>query len=335
MPLADLSLVTRSLRTLLDLNIRRLMGGVAPGAIQVTTQPPERVAHAANTLNLYLFHASEDPHFRNQPGPGIDRANIARAPLSLSLFYVLTAHHEQNPDLDALTEQRMMGFALKTLHDYPIVDDDLVIDAGAGGGPEPVLDTAMRGHDNTLRVILRPMTPEDSINFWSAQDQNTTRFSAYYEVRVVQLAPEPPQRFPGIVLSIGQYVRELGAAKLTGSRSIVRFAVPLAAGGGEQAIEVTPAQAALDPAAAPPVGAATVAGENLTVGLARALVLRTAAWRALTPPVARVELDPAINPAWAVRIASDRIASLAVPIAGDCVSAPDRRPPANPASRPR
>jgi hypothetical protein len=303
MPTSDLSLVTSSLRTLMDLNIRRLMGGVGPGAISITTQPPERVGAAVNTLNLHLYHIAEDRYYRNAPGPGNDARNIARAPMALALYYILTAHHEQNPDIDALTQQRLMGLALKTLHDYPIVGDTLTIDAGAGAGSQPVLDPALHSKDNPLQIILRPLTPEDTLAFWSTDDQQTARLSAYYEVRVIMLTPEPPERFPGIVLSIGQYVRQLGAAALTGSRSTVRFALPAAAGGGVQAETVDPARVQLDPGVNPPNDAVTLLGSNLAGGL----VLRNAQWNALASPVARVEVDPALNPAWGIAIASDRI----------------------------
>ena len=162
MPLADLSLVTSSLRTLMDLNMRRLMGGVPPGAISISTLPPEKVGAAQNTLNLHLYHIAEDRYYKNMPGPGNDARNIARAPMALALFYILTAHHEQNPDIDALTQQRLMGLALKTMHDYPIVGDRLMIDAGAGAGPQAVLHPALQGDDNPLQIILRPLTPEDT-----------------------------------------------------------------------------------------------------------------------------------------------------------------------------
>jgi hypothetical protein len=307
MPTADLSLITSSLRTLMDLNVRRLMGGVPPGAISITTLPPERVGAAVNTLNLHLYHIAEDPFYRNAPGPGNDVRNVARAPMALALFYILTAHHEQNPDIDALTQQRLMGLALKTLHDYPIVRDTLVIDAGAGAGPQPVLDPALQGDDNPLQIILRPLTPEDTLAFWSTDDHQTARLSAYYEVRVIMLTPEPPQSFPGIVLSIGEYVRALGAATLSGSRSTVHFTLPAAVGGAAQAVTLDPARVQLDPGSNPANDAVTLIGSNLTGGIAQSLVLRNAAWTGLPQPIASLEVDPLLNPAWGVAIGTDRI----------------------------
>src|ERR1051325_6858108 len=95
MPLADLSLVTSSLRTLMDLNIRRLMGGVPPGAISITTLPPEKVGAAVNTLNLHLYHIAEDRYYKNMPGRGNDARNIARAPMALALFYIIKAAQQK------------------------------------------------------------------------------------------------------------------------------------------------------------------------------------------------------------------------------------------------
>src|SRR5262249_21055598 len=238
--------------------------------------PPERVGAAVNTLNLHLYHIAEDRYYRNAPGPGNDARNIAPAPMALALYYILTAHHEQNPDSDALTHQRLMGLALKTLHDYPIVGDRLMIDAGAGAGPQSVLDPALQGNDNPLQIILRPLTPEDTLAFWSTDDQQTARLSAYYKVRVVMLTPESPEGFPGIVLSIGEYVRALGAATLTGSRSTVHFRVPAAVGGGAQTATVEPARVQLDPGSAPPNDAVTLLGSKLTGGIGQSLVLRNA-----------------------------------------------------------
>jgi len=188
MPLADLSLVTRSLRTLLDLNVRRLMGGLPPGAIIVTTQPPEAVGAATNTINLHLYHVAEDPHFRNAARPAVTARNEAPPPMALRLFYILTAHHVQSPDTDALAQQRLMSFALRTLHDYPVIGDGVAVDAGDGAGPEPVLDAALRAADNSFQIMLRAVTPEDAAAFWSAVNPQTARLSAYYEVRMVLLA---------------------------------------------------------------------------------------------------------------------------------------------------
>jgi hypothetical protein len=99
-------------------------------------------------------------------------------------------------------------------------------------------------------------------------------------------------------------IREDG---LTGSRSTVRFALPTTAGGSIQTETVEPARVQLDPDADPPNNAVALLGSNLASGVARRLVLRNAEWQTLTPPVTRVEIDPALNPRWETAVVADRI----------------------------
>src|SRR5207302_1496259 len=82
---------------------------------------------------------------------------------------------------------------------------------------------------------------------------------------------------------------------------------PAAIGGGAQAVTVEPARVQLNPGSAPPNDSVTLLGSKLTTGVAQSLVLRAAAWSRLTPPVNRVELDPAMNPGWSLSLAADRI----------------------------
>ena len=90
---------------------------------------------AQNHLSLYLYHVSEDPYYRNMPGAGNDPPNVAKAPMGLCLYYILTAHHTSDAvDMDPLTQQRLLGLALKTFHDLPVITDNTTID-----GVNPVL----------------------------------------------------------------------------------------------------------------------------------------------------------------------------------------------------
>lgn len=305
MPLFDLSGVTSSLITLLRENVRQHIDpNIEPPPLSVVGQPPERVGSQPNTLSIYLYHVAEDPYYRNAVGPGNDAVNVARTPMALSLYYILTAHHEVDSEFDALAQQRLMGYALKTLHDYPVITDNTRI------GTTEVLDAALRGRDNHLQIVLRPVTPEDALSFWTTEDQHTARLAAYYEVRVVMLEPEPPRRFPGVVLNVGTFVVQLGAPHLDRSRNFVGFSLPASAGGGSQQIEVSPARAALDTSGSPPHNALELLGTNLARGLRQTLVLDTARWSRRTPPAVAVAVDPALNAAagWVVEVHPERIA---------------------------
>ena len=69
----------------------------------------------------------------------------------------------------------------------------------------------------------------------------TARLSAYYEVRVVMLEPEPPRTMPGLVLNLGTFLLQLGSPHLERSQSQMRFKIPDINGGSIQEIEATPA----------------------------------------------------------------------------------------------
>jgi hypothetical protein len=197
-----------------------------------------------------------------------------------------------------------MGYALKTLHDYSVIDDDTEVSG------TQVLHPDLRERDNRLEVTLRPVSPEDSIAFWSAEDRQTARLSAYYEVRYALLEPEPPRRLPGIVLNLGTFIVNLASPQLAGSRSEVTFTLPAQAGGGEQTIVASPAR--VGPPGGPPIAnRLTLLGTNLTIGQQRRLFLRNPRWRERAPELERVLVDPDlpanVADGWTIDEAPDRI----------------------------
>lgn len=305
MPLTDLSRVTEVLAETLRLNITlRIDPGLA-GLLNVTTLPPERVTGEMNTINLYCYHLSEEPQYRNLSGNLSDGAPVATKPMALVLYYILTTHHEVQSLFDSLTQQRLMGYALKTLHDFALIDDASTING------TPLLPSDLRGRDNALEIALRPVRPEESVAFWSSEDQATTRLSAYPEVRYAFLEPDPPTRLPGLVLSLGTFLVAFASPQLTGSRSQLAFTLPALAGGGAQTIEAAPARVGPPIPAIPASNRLTLLGSNLTVGQRREIRLSSARWRVRLSAVERVTVDPALpqNAAagWTVSEAADRI----------------------------
>jgi hypothetical protein len=299
MPWSDLSDVTNTLTQLLTLNIGTVIGHT----VNVVATPPDRVGTSVtNTLSLYLYHVRETAATQNLPGPGSDLPNIATAPLGMDLFYVLTAHQHTDETFDALMEQRLMGYALKTFHDYPVVTDNTTV------ANTFLINGAERGRGNRLDIELRKIDSEHAFAIWTTGERQFTRLAAYYQVGLVMLDPEPPRRMPGIVVSLGASVTPFGSTVLTGSRSSLSFDLPLSVGGGTQTIDAQPARPFL--VAAPgPLSQLSLVGQNLTLGLGRRLVLRNARWQQLAPPADMVPLDLALNTAngWTATFPPDRI----------------------------
>jgi hypothetical protein len=276
MSLIDLSLVTTGLMKLLDDNINKNIDAAAN--VSVTAEPPDKVGSVTNKLSLYMYHVAEEAFYKNMEGPGSGSRNVARAPMGLCLFYVLTAHHESSePEFDPLTQQRLMGYALKTFHDYPIVHDGTIIDV------DYILPSGLRGNDNPVQVIMRPTAPEDAVAFWGAEDQQTARLSAYYEVRVVLLEPEEPATLVAPVLSLGTYLYQLGTAHLETSQSALSFVLPAAAGGVTQVAQASPARVAAQIGADPVRNRVAFVGHNLLTGKRRQIWLKCDRWTKYPP----------------------------------------------------
>ena len=306
MALLDLSQVTSTLTSLLEANINQHLQPGAPAVIALPTAPNQIGESAQNHLSLYLYHVSEDPYYRNAPGEGNDPPNVAKAPMGLCLYYILTAHHTSDAtEVDPLTQQRLLGLAMKTFHDVPVITDNTTVD-----GVNPVLPTALRGRQNSIQIIMRQLSPEDATGFWAGDDQQVTRLSAYYEVRVIFLEPERVRRSPGIVLNLGAYVVQSGAPALATTESRIAFTLPPSYGAAAQTLVARPARAIIDdrPPGAPPAEHRRfdLVGTNLSLGVARRIVLRHARWTHVNPALTAIEVDLAQNPDWSLTARSDR-----------------------------
>jgi hypothetical protein len=302
MAILDLSAVTSSLQKLLKVNLDETYFD-GNNTVTVTPEPPEAVGSVTNTLSMFLYHVGEEAFYKNFEGPGNSARNIAETPMALCLYYILTPHHDtQTPQSDSLTQQKLMGYALKTLHDYSVVDDDTMI------ANQTILQGEMHGNYNTMQIILRPVTPEEAISFWGAEDQQTARLSAYYEVRVILLEPDDPPTVAGPVLSLGTYLYQLGTPHLDHSESALPFTLPSSGGGTAQLVEVTPARVSGDDGDDPPHNRLELTGSNLAIGQSRQLWLRGDAFTTVGGSLP-VDLSLANNTdnGWALTVSDDKL----------------------------
>ena len=302
----DLSLVTRTLRSLLHANVRRLLNGIPPNQLQVTLMPPELVDASVQTLNLHLYHVSEDPHYKNAVGMDLASPPVSGQPMALRLYYILTPHLTVSNTFDAETQQQLMGLAMKTFHDNPVITDSLTITPNTVEGALQIIDPALAGNGNRIEITLRPLEPEETVNFWAAEDQKTPRLSAFYEVRTIFMAPEVPDRATGTVFDVGLYVKSSAAARLIGSRAVLPFTMPASTGLGDQSLDVMPARSTLQPAIVTNKPRIRITGQNLTSGDARIVTLRQQVGTAQT-------LDPDLNSDWDLQLGSEEISFVPQP----------------------
>lgn len=231
MALINLSEVTQSFVTLIHEGFRLIWGSTAPN---VLPEPPARIT--GEGLGFYLYHAMENKTYSNFPAPGTDRTPVRLLPMGLTLYYQLSANSILDDGTGAYNEQRMMGIAMKVLHDYPQIDDDTQINGVT------VMATNLLGKNNRFKVTILPVPYNEAVNYWTAGSA-PVRLSAYYEVSVIFLEPEEPTTYAGRVLTYGNYIFTEGQPTITASQNILSFPVP-----GQP----DPVQIRLQPAQAPP-----------------------------------------------------------------------------------
>lgn len=282
MPLLDLGAVTRTLLKVIDLSVNASPAWPPLPSPKLTTSPmpPDKLT-GDPVAGLYLYHLSEDATFKNQPPPpGVEE--LRYTPMALDLYYVLSAHSAET-DVGTLTEQLIMGLAAKALRDVPLIDDATRI------GGLPVLDPAMSGDSNRLRITLQPVPAAEAVSYWTA-GSSPLRLSAYYQASVVMLEPDKPPRGAGRVLQYGIQTFTTGAPRLDTSQSVVTYRLPGEA--QDRTIVVQPAQATQLGTGDP----FTLLGTGLAGGTATLL---------LRPVSATTTL--AVDASWQVRLTADGI----------------------------
>lgn len=255
MPWTDVSRVTTAITHLIKQVIDERDAPSAP--VEVTPAPYEEVTGVGpNVIHVHLFHMVEDPHQRNLPPVSYGKPAVQFTPLALVLNYVVTARNTTAVEVAdrTLAEQRLIGLAARALHDFPVIDDSTQIGANTPILQDPLVAADAEG--NVIQLILRPVTLEESINFWSTQQLVTPRLALFYEARVVVLSTPPPNSLPGIVLTVGNYVFAGGEPHLLALRSRTGFLpapqpnAPPAPPGTVTLLASNPARVALFPAGA-------------------------------------------------------------------------------------
>ena len=290
MPLLDISLVTQALLKLIEANVTASPAWSGGSVLSVSPQPPDQLK-GNRTIGLYLYHIREEAYTKSQPAPVDDEAPVRYSPMGVGLYYLLTAHSDiTDTNQQIYAEQLMMGLAVKTLHDFPKLDDTTTV-AGV-----PVFPPPLAGHDNRLRVLLQPIQFSEAMQYWTAGTQ-PLRLAAYYEVAATLLEPDPVKSRRGRVLTYGVHAFVRGTPRLDGSRNTIQFTVP-----GEAAPrELTP-----QPAEVTYGGQVTFVGTDL-LGDRTTLILHH---RNFAAPV---EVDPVV---WSVVATNDTVTATVQQTAG-------------------
>jgi len=225
MALLDLSLVTRCFTTLLGERIPTFADWPGAGTTLLASAGAPDLVHAPFALSFYLYHVREDAHTKSQDwGVANDPVPQRFKPMGLSLYYLLAPRSNiGDAHQRSLADQLVMGLALKTMRDLPVIDDTSTVDTP--GGPVLVMPLALRGRNNRFRAVLQPTPANEAAQYWQA-GTNPLRMAAYYEVAATLLEPEETQTRSGRVLMVGLNVAVRGNPRITSTASTVTFTPP-------------------------------------------------------------------------------------------------------------
>ena len=195
--------------------------------INITGNAPEVMRDGGGCqLGLYLFHVAQDKYQTNSPVTGSRVPQIPHQPLSLNLYYLLTAFAKDNYS----QEQQAMSIAMRCFHENPIVR--MNVDLG----------TQTIKEEFTLTMAVE--TADELGRLWQATTV-PLRLAAVYKVSVVFVTPpEPPsiarppdevklvsddktQPLPdGVQLKTSKEVPFAGAVQILGTSATINYVGP-------------------------------------------------------------------------------------------------------------
>jgi hypothetical protein len=117
-------------------------------------QPANFQSPMEEGISLFLYRVEVNAGLRNMPNRiGLDGVS-RRAPLPLDLYYLLTVWAK-----DVIKQQRVLGWAMRTLEDAPI----LAAGRLNNFGPE----TDVFSPNETIEIIFQTLSLQDMSNIWS------------------------------------------------------------------------------------------------------------------------------------------------------------------------
>lgn len=143
-------------------------------------------------INLFLYKVRENPHASAIPWQlhPTEAGNLVPPPLSLNLYYLMTAYAPNVGELGNANAHQLLGEAMRVFAEFPIV-------------PELHLAGDLTQSREEIKIMHNGLDMEELSQVWSTFSQ-PFRLSVLYEVSVVQLDMSATKR------PMAQRVRQVG-----------------------------------------------------------------------------------------------------------------------------
>jgi hypothetical protein len=134
----------------------------------------------SNRLTLFLYKVLENPDFKNASNPALEttangKLKEKRKPLTVDLYYLLTAHSGSSTLFEAHTA---LSRAMRVFYDNGILQGSLLRSLNPGKGLT---------EDSILRLTLNPISMEDMTRIWSVFPDTPYEISVTYLVTPVAI----------------------------------------------------------------------------------------------------------------------------------------------------
>jgi hypothetical protein len=165
-------------------------------AVDVTVLAPDEPG-PGRRINLFLYKLAENPFLKNQDWtvkPGAAN-QLVPPPLSLSLFYLLTAHAPNDQVTGNTNAHEILGEAMRVLYENPVI-------------PGAYLHTGLADAREDLQIASNALDPEELSRIWATFAQ-PFRLSVLYQVSTVQL-----DRLPAALRPMPKRVTQIGVPEI-------------------------------------------------------------------------------------------------------------------------
>jgi hypothetical protein len=165
-------------------------------AVPVTILAPDE-SGGDRRINLFLYKVHENAALKNMDWQ-VKRGEpdlLVPPPLSLNLFYLMTAYAPNDPQIGNSTAHEILGDAMRVFYENAIV-------------PQGYLVEGLKDAREWLKIMLNSLDLEELSRVWSTFTQ-PFRLSVLYEVSVVQL-----DMLSKSERAMAKRVRQIGVPKL-------------------------------------------------------------------------------------------------------------------------
>jgi len=203
------SLAIAAVTTMLDYLITQTLARSGAVSLEsVTAKPLDKArdsGESTNQINIFLYQTIPNAAWRNQDIPSrIKPGETGRAPLALTLSYLITAYGKNNDDIEG---QRLLGMAMQSFHDHPEIHPRDIEQAQSSTNLSPdkrelLASSGLKNQVDRVRITPQVLSMEDISKMW-ATFQSPYRISATYEVSVVLIESGVPVKAALPVLAVG------------------------------------------------------------------------------------------------------------------------------------